>query len=443
MRTSAGAAEPAPPDVPAGGAAAEPAAHTAGAARRHALRALRHPGYRAYFFAQALSFAGTWMQNVAQGWLVFRLTGSSLLLGTVSFTSQLPTLLLAPFAGVLADRVSLTKMVAATQAVLAAIALAMAVLVFTGTVSVPWILALSVVGGIASAFDLPARQTLLVELAGPEDLSSAIALSSTATNAARLVGPAIAGVLVASLGEAVCFLINALTFVAPIAVALVVKPRHVRKVTHHEPALAALQSGLRYARQAPHTRAVLPVVAIASFVAFPYLPMLPSFAGDVLHGGPELLGWLNVSVGVGSVVGALAVAALVDKSRLLPRIAAGLLTYGLGLVGLGLSNSAALTLCVLPFVGFGMLSLLSSANTVVQTDTPEAMRGRVMSLYTTVLVGLFPLGALLCGAVAERVGVGPTIAAGGAITAASGVWLWRRLPALRAQRVGEGLPSGG
>jgi len=413
-----------------------------GAARRHALRALRHPGYRAYFFAQALSFAGTWMQNVAQGWLVFRLTGSSLLLGSVSFASQIPTLLLAPFAGVLADRVPLTRMVAATQAVLGALALAMAVLVFTDTVSVPWILALSVVGGIASAFDLPARQTLLVELAGPEDLSSAIALSSTATNAARLVGPAVAGVLVATLGEGVCFLLNALTFLAPIVVALVVKPRHVRAPAHHEPPLAALRSGLRYAVQAPHTRAVLPVVAIASFLAFPYLPMLPLFAGGVLRGGPELLGWLNVAVGIGSVAGALAVAALVDRSRLLPRLAFGLVLYGAGLVGLGLSRDAALSLAVMPLVGFGMLSLLSSANTVVQTDTPESMRGRVMSLYTTVLVGLFPLGAVACGAIADAIGVGPTIAFGGAATAVSGLWLWRRLPLLRARRGGEGLPAG-
>ncbi len=419
------------------------AAADKGAARRHALRALRHPGYRAYFFAQAFSFAGTWMTGVAQGWLVFRLTGSSLLLGTVSFASQLPTLLLAPLAGVLADRVPLTRMVAVTQGILAAVALAMAALIFADAISVPLILGLAVVGGIASAFDLPARQTLLVELAGPEDLSSAIALSSTATNAARLVGPAVAGVLVATWGEAICFLINALTFLAPIGVALWVKPRHARAHAQHEAPLAALRSGLRYARTAPHTRVVLPLVAIASFVAFPYLPMLPVFAGEVLDGGPELLGWLNVSVGVGSVVGALAVAMLVEKSRLLPRLATGLLLFGGGLVVLGLSRHAALTLATLPVVGFGMLSLLSSANTVVQGDTPENMRGRVMSLYTTVLVGLFPLGALLCGAVADVIGVGPTIATGGLATAASGLWLLRRLRRSAAGTPDVTQPSGG
>jgi len=409
--------------------------------RNHALRALRHPGYRAYFVAQGISFAGTWMQSVALGWLVFRLTGSSLLLGSVTFASQIPTLFLAPLAGVLADRVRLTRMVAVTQGLLALVAFTMACLIFGGWVSVPWILALAVVGGVVSAFDQPARQTLLVELAGPEDLSSAIALSSAAVNAARIVGPAVAGVLVAALGEAICFLINGLTFTAPIAVALLVRPRHLRQAGRRESPLAALRSGLGYARRAPHTRTVLPLVAITSLVAFPYLPMLPVFAGEVLRGGPELLGWLNVAVGAGSIVGALAVAALVDRRKLVPRIAVGLCCYGAGLVVLGLSREAYLSLAALPLVGFGMLSLLSSANTVIQTDSPESMRGRVMSLYTTVLIGFFPLGALLCGAVSDWIGVGPTIAAGGGVTLLCGAWLWRRLPALRARGVGEGIAA--
>lgn len=421
--------------------ASAPSVPTPTAGRVHALRALRHPGYRAYFIAQAISFAGIWMQSVALGWLVFRLTGSSLLLGSVTFAAQLPILLLAPFAGVLADRLPLTKVVATTQAALAVVALAMATLVFTDRVSVEAILALAMVGGIASAFDQPARQTLLVELAGPEDLSSAIALSSAALNSARILGPAVAGVLIASVGEAICFLINGLTFAAPIAVALWVRPVHARKAPVRESPGAALRNGLRYARTAPHTRTVLPLVALTSIVAFPYLPMLPVFAGDVLGGGPELLGWMNVAVGTGSVVGALAVASIVDRRRLLPRATLGLFAYGLGLVGLGLSRVPALSLAALPLVGFGMLSLLSSANTVIQGDTPETMRGRVMSLYTMVLIGLFPIGALVCGAVADRVGVGPTFAAGGAITCAGGLWLARRLPALRAQRVGEGASS--
>lgn len=432
----------APPVVGWQPSAVGPTAPTPVAGRYHALRALRHPGYRAYFLAQALSFAGTWMQSVALGWLVFRLTGSTLLLGSVTFASQLPTLLLAPFAGVLADRLPLTRMVAVTQASLALVALAMAALIFSDRVTVEAILALATVGGVASAFDQPARQTLLVELAGPADLSSAIALSSAAVNSARIVGPAIAGVLVASVGEAVCFLINGLTFSAPIAVALLVRPAHARAPSRREGPLAALRAGLRYARTAPHTRTMLPLVAITSIVAFPYLPMLPAFAGDVLGGGPALLGWLNVAVGAGSVTGALAVAALVDRRRLLPRAALGLCAYGIGLVGLGLSRVLAASLPALLLVGFGMLSLLSSANTIVQGDTPEGMRGRVMALYTTVLVGLFPIGAIVCGALADRVGVGPTFAAGGVVTLLCGVWLARRLPALRARRVGEGVAAG-
>lgn len=406
--------------------------------RGHAFRALRHKGYRAYFVAQFVSFLGSWMNTVALGWLVYRLTGSSLLLGTVTFASQLPVLILAPFAGVLADRTSLRKMVALTQSLLSLSSFLLAWLTFTGRVEVDAILVLAVAGGIVNAFDMPARQTLLLELAGPEDLPSAIALSSTAVNSARLLGPALAGVAVASVGEAVCFLINGLTFTAPIAVALLVRPPHERVPGPPVPFLSSLKEGIRYARTAPQTRTVLPLVAIASLVAFPYLPMLPVFARDILDGGPELLGWLNVAVGLGSVTGALAVASLVDKKRIAPRLALGVITFGGGLVALGLSRSMWLSLAVLPVVGFGMLSMLSSANTIIQSDTPEDMRGRVMSLYTTVLTGFFPIGALLCGAAGDWIGVGPTVAIGGAVTVLAGIHFAGRLPSLRAIGVGEG-----
>lgn len=419
-------------------AATSPTAVAPSPLRSHAFRALRHPGYRAYFVAQIVSFLGNWMHTVALGWLVYRLTESSLLLGTVTFASQLPVLILAPFAGVVADRSSLRKMVATTQSLLSAISFSLAWLTFTGNVGVDLILVLAVLGGIVNSFDMPARQTLLLELAGPADLPSAIALSSTAVNSARLIGPAVAGALVASVGEAVCFLVNGLTFLAPIAVALLVRPPHERKPGPKAPFLLSLREGIRYARTAPQTRSVLPLVAVASLVAFPYLPMLPVFARDILAGGPELLGWLNVAVGLGSVIGALAVASLVDRKRIAPRLALGLVTFGGGLVALGLSRSMWLSLTVLPVVGFGMLSMLSSANTIIQSDTPDEMRGRVMSLYTTVLTGFFPLGALLCGAAGEWIGVGPTVAIGGVVTVLSGIHFASRLPSLRAIGIGEG-----
>ncbi len=422
-----------PPDEPATAAAA---------GRLHAFRAMRHRGYRAWYVAQLVSFLGTWMQGVALGWLVFRLTGSTLLLGVVTFASQIPVLLLAPIAGVLADAAPLRRVIVATQSLLALCALALALLAGFGTPTVGAIVAIAAATGVVVAFDLPARQLMLTELAGPEDLPSAIALSSTAVNAARIVGPALGGVVVAAVGEAACFAINAVTFLAMIGAAALVRPAHERAVSTPEPPLRALSAGVSYARRAAHVRALLPVVAVVSIAGLPYVTLLPAFAGDVLDGGPTLLGWLNAAVGVGAIAGALSVASLADRRALLPRVAVGLTAFGLGLLGLGLSRWAWLSLASLALSGFGMLASLSSANTILQGDTPDEIRGRVMSLYTTVLVGLYPLGALGTGAVAGRAGVGATVAGTGVVLLGTAAWFSRRLGPLRSARVGEAVGSG-
>jgi MFS family permease len=388
--------------------------------------------------AQVVSFAGTWMQTVALGWLVYRLTGSSFLLGLITFLNQVPALVVSPFAGVLIDRLPLRKLVAWTQGLLALQAASLACLVGFGWESIPALLALSLFGGLVNSLDMPARQTYLVELAGPEDLSSAIALSSSAFNTARVLGTSVGGVLVATLGETACFALNATTFLATIATVLFVRPPHVRATRVTAAPLDSLREGFAYARAARHTRTVLPMVAVISLIASPYLPMLPVFAKDILRGGPELLGGLNAAVGLGSIAGALAVASVVDKRLLFPRVGLGMACLGGALVVVGLSHWTWLTLLALPVAGFGLVTFLSSANTIVQTHGEPAFHGRVMALYTMVANGIFPVGTLLFGAIGEHLGVGPTVAAGGALTAALVWWLHRRLPEFRARPAEEG-----
>lgn len=416
-----------PPELPSQIASAPPAP----SGRGHAFRALRNRGYRAYFVAQVVSFAGAWMQTVAQGWLVYRITGSSFLLGLVAFLSQIPVLFLSPFAGVWIDRLPLRKLVAWTQALLALQAAALAVLTLTGQVTYQWILGLGLFAGLVNAIDMPARQTYLVEVAGPEDLSSAIALSSSAFNTARVLGTSVGGVIVATLGETACFAINTLTFTAMIATVLFVTPPHVRPMRAVEPPLRALREGFAYARREHHTRTVLPLIALVSLIASPYLPMLPVFAKSVLAGGPELLGGLNAAVGLGSIAGALGVAAVVNRKLLFPRVGLGMAALGGALVIVGLSHWTWLTLLALPVSGFGFVTFLSSSNTLLQTEGEPAFHGRVMALYSMVSIGLFPVGTLLFGALGDAIGVGPTVAVGGLATFAIAAWLRRRVPAFR------------
>lgn len=385
-----------------------------------------------------VSFAGAWMQTVALGWLVYRLTGSSLLLGLVAFLNQAPALVVSPFAGVLIDRLPLRKLVAWTQGLLAVQAAALALLVGFDLVTYELLLGLALFGGLVNALDMPARQTYLVEMAGPDDLASAIALSSSAFNTARVLGTSVGGVLVATLGEAACFAINALTYTATIATVLAIEPLHARPARAPEPPLLALRQGFSYARHAHHTRTILPLVALLSLIASPYLPMLPVFAKDILAGGPELLGGLNAAVGLGSIAGALGVASVVDRRQLFPRVWLGMVCMGGALVVVGLSHWTWLTLLALPVSGFGLVTFLSSSNTILQTHGEPAFHGRVMALYSMVAIGVFPVGTLLFGAVGEHLGVGPTVAAGGLATVSVAGWLLRRVPAFRRPTAEEG-----
>lgn len=400
---------------------------------RFALRALRHRNFRLFTFGQSISLVGTWMQQVAVGWLVYRLTGSPFLLGLIGFVSQGPGFFLAPFAGVLADRYNKHRIVIAAQGVMMVQASVLAVLVLTGHVTIVWIVVLMALLGAASGFDVPARQSFLIDMVGDrDDLPNAIALNSSIFNAARLVGPAIAGIAIALVGEGWVILLNAASYVAVLASLLMMRvPR--RAGVPHGAVFGHMAEGFRYAFGFPPIRALLLLVATVSLLAVPYTVLLPVVAREVLGGGPETLGFLMSAIGMGALGGALFLASRSTVRGLGRVIALAALLFGVALVGVALSRTLWASLILLLLAGFGMMTQMASANTVLQTIVDDDKRGRVMSLYTMAFVGTAPIGSLLMGLLAARVGTTTTIALGGgaAIVAAGG--FGRYLPVLRAQ----------
>lgn len=398
---------------------------------RHALRALRHRDLRLFFAGQGVSLVGTWMQQVAMSWLVYRLTGSALLLGVVGFSSQFPGLLMAPFAGALADRWSRYRMVVAAQVLFLVQSSILAALVLTGTVRVSHLIALSVFSGVVSGLDIPARQALLVRLVGgTEDLANAIALNSSMFNAARLVGPALGGVMVGWVGEGPVFALNAASYLAVLgALALLRVPKEPGA-----PAGAVLRSigeGVRYAFGFPPTRDLLVLLGGISLVGVPYVVLMPVFAREVLRGDAATLGLLTSCAGLGALAGALWLASrgsLRGLGRVIVRATA---LFGAALILFGVSRALWLSCLLLVVSGFGLIVATASINTVLQTLVAEEMRGRVMSLYTMGFVGVTPLGSLAGGAVATRLGAPAAVVAGGLGCLALAAWFGRRLKPLR------------
>jgi MFS family permease len=395
-------------------------------------RALRSRNYRLFFFGQGISLTGTWMQRVALSWLVYRLTGSEALLGIVAFAGQIPTFLLASFAGVLADRWNVHRAIVVTQVLALIQALVLAVLTLTGTIT-PWhIVALSVALGLINAFDIPLRQTFVVEMIEqPEDLPNAIALNSFLVNGARLVGPSVAGLLIAIVGEAVCFLINGLSYI-PVILALlamtVVPKRKPPALTH---VLGGLAEGFSYAFGFPPIRAVLLLLATVSLVGMPYAVLLPVFAKDILHGTSNTFGLLMGASGLGAITGALVLAGRRSVVGLGGTMARAAIVFGAGLIAFSLSHWMWLSLTLMAVTGFGMMLQLASCNTVLQTIVDDDKRGRVMSMYTMAFMGTFPFGSLLAGFVAQSIGAPTTLMIGGGLcVAAAGVFL-TELPELR------------
>jgi MFS family permease len=397
------------------------------------LRAFRHRNYRLFFGGQLISLTGTWMQSVAESWLVFRLTGSSALLGVASFASLAPVFLFATIGGTVADRTNRHRIIVVTQTASMILPLILAVLTLTGAVRVWHVFVLAACLGIVNGFDIPARQSFLVDMVGREDLMNAIALNSSMVNGARVVGPAVAGVLVAAIGEGWCFLLNSLSYTAVISGLLMMDvPRRPRPPAQRS-AWRDTAEGFRFVARAAPVRALLVLLGVVSFAGMPYSVLMPVFAESILHGGARGLGLLMGAAGLGALGGALSLARRTGVRGLGRWVATASAAFGLALVCFSLSRTFWLSAALLIPVGASMMVEMASSNTLIQAMTPDALRGRVMAVYSMMFMGMAPFGALFAGWVAERVGAPETVAIGGIVCAVAAGVFSIRLPALRGE----------
>jgi MFS family permease len=391
------------------------------------IRALRHRNYRLFFGGQTVSLIGTWITRVATSWLVYRLTGSELLLGIVAFAGQIPLLILAPFGGVLGDRWDRRRILIVTQIVSALQSLALALLVFTHHITVTYLIALQVVQGIVNALDTPARQAFVVEMVDdPEDMPNAIALNSSMFNASRIIGPTIAGVLIAAVGEAWCFLLDAISYVAVIASLLAMRFAHREAPRKQAHMIDELRAGLRYILGFAPVGALLVQVTLVSVMGMPYTVLMPVIAAKVLHGGPHTLGLLMTASGAGALIGTLYLAARHTVLGLGKVIVFATVALSVGLVAFSFSQTLLLSMLALPLVGAGMMLQSAAANTILQTVVDAKLRSRVMAFYTMAVLGTQPLGSLAAGVLADRIGAQHTIAIGALFCLAGGVWFAMR-----------------
>ena len=395
-------------------------------------RSLRHRDYRLYLTGQLISVCGTWMQQVALSWLVYRLTGSATLLGLIGFAAQLPVLALGAVGGVVSDRHSSHRVALWTQCAAFAQAILLSVLALTGWVQPAHILVLAVISGIINAFDMPARQALVYQLVDSEDLSNAVALNSSIINAARIVGPGLAGLVIAKLGEGACFLINAFSYLAVI-IALVAMKAPKRRVIPAEQTsfVDSLRAGLRYAVATTPIRDLLILLGIVGVMGMPYITLMPVFAAEIHKSGADALGTMMGAVGLGALAGALSLARRKSILGLGRVIAIATLGFGVALVAFTIAKIFWLSLLLLTLVGMTWMVLIAASNTVLQTLADDAMRGRMMSLFTMMLVGMAPFGSLLAGWLTDRIGAPVVVAGGGTGCALAALVFARQLPRLR------------
>lgn len=398
---------------------------------KFALRALRHRNYRLFFAGQSLSMMGTWMTQVATSWLVYRLSGSAFLLGLVGFSGQIPALLLTPFAGVWVDRWNRHRVLKVTQFLSMLESFALAALALTERIDIWHIVGLTMFQGVVNAIDMPARQSFVVGMIEDRaDLPSAIALNSSMVNGARLVGPSIAGLIIAVGGEGYCFLIDGFSYLAVIASLILMRtPASIPSARKN--IWSEMKEGWSYITGFTPLRSILALVSFVSLAGFPYSVLLPVFANTVLHGGPHTLGFLTAAGGVGALASALTLAmrkTVVGLGRLTNIL---VFTFGAGLVLFGLSRSSWLLFLLMLPIGFSMMGLLAASNTIMQTIIEEDKRGRVMSFYTLSFTGVMPLGSLIAGSIAARIGAPLTVICGGLLCIAAGIWFSARLPEIR------------
>ncbi len=404
----------------------------AGGARRYGLGALAHRNFRLFFIGQGISLVGTWMQNVGEGWLILTLTNSPFYVGLTAALSSLGVLLFSLYAGVIADRADKRRFIIFMQLAFMLEALTVAILVWTHVVAVWQVLLLATILGIASGFDIPMRQSFIVEMVGKDDLMNAIALNSSLFNGARVIGPAIAGFLIGAVGIAWCYFLNSVSYIAVIAGLLMMRlpPRPPRPQTAS--AWTGFREVLSYLRGDRRLRVLMMLTAILSVFGFPYISMMPVFARDVLHRGATGYGALTSSIGVGAVIGALGVALTSGRIRRRGRLMLiGGTAFGVLLILFAASRALALAMALLALAGCAMIVNNSITNTMLQTTAPDHLRGRIMGFYSFVFVGMAPFGAFLFGVVAEHVGVPVTLASGGAIVAVSVALAGWMVPELR------------
>jgi MFS family permease len=409
-------------------------------------RALSYRNYRLFFTGQIISLVGTWMQSVAQAWLVYRLTGSSLLLGVVGFASQIPVFLLSPVGGVVADHYRRHRIVVTTQSSAMALAFTLAGITLLGHIRVWQIIVLALLLGVVNAFDVPARQAFVVEMVEPVDLINAIALNSSMVNSARILGPAIAGVLVAAIGEGWCFFANAISYIAVIACLLLMVLAPGERLSRAASGFESIKEGFEFVWSTGPIRALLLLLGLVSLTGMPYTVLMPIFAGTVLHHGAQGLGWLMGASGIGALAGTLTLAARKGIRGLGRWVTYAAIGFGGSMIVFSFSRSFLLSVALLVPVGFSMMLEMASSNTLIQTMVPDALRGRVMSFYSMMLMGMSPFGALIAGAMANRIGAPLTVTVGGTACLAGGLVFKWRWPGLRGEArqliVAQGMASG-
>jgi MFS family permease len=435
------------PNLPLREAVVDEAAVAIAAPSRFAstLRALRHRNFQLFFGGQLISLIGTWMQSVAQAWLVYRLSGSARLLGAVGFSSQFPVFLVAPIGGITADRVNRRRLVIATQTASMILAGILAWLTLSHRVKVPHIFVLAALLGVVNAFDIPGRQAFLVDMVGKEDLMNAIALNSSMFNGARVIGPAVAGILVSRIGEGWCFGANAISYIAVIAGLLMMRVHCPRLAGTGSP-IEDIVEGFRWVGQTRIIRTLLMLLALVSLVGMPYTVLMPIFADKILHGGARGLGILMGATGVGALFGALTLAAKTGVKGLGRWVTVTCAMFGISLVLFAFSKWFWVSVALLFPAGYSMMLQMACSNTLIQAMVPNDLRGRVMAMYSMSFMGLAPFGALFGGALAHRVGAPITVAVGGVACVMGAIWFGRALPQLRVEArrliIAQGMAGG-
>src|SRR5437899_2341450 len=400
---------------------------------RMTLRAFRHRNYRLYFFGQIISLTGTWMQSVGQSWLVYRLTGSASMLGIVGFASQFPVFLLAPVGGSFADSHPRRRSVIVVQVSAMLLAVLLAALTFTNRIQSWHIVLFATLLRALRAFDGPIRQAFVVEMVGRDDLMNAIALNSSMMNGARIIGPAVAGVLVAAVGEGWCFLLNGVSFIAVIVGLILMNVGNRPPGEHRGSRVSAIIEGFHFVLRTHAIRDLLILLGLMSVMGMPYTVLMPIFADEIFNGGAKGLGLLMGSSGIGALAGALLLAGRQNVRGLGKWVMLSCGGFGVSLVLFALSRNFWISTLLLLPVGFTMMVQMASSNTLIQSMVPDRLRGRVMAVYSMMFVGMAPFGALLAGVLAHQFGAPVTVAIGGIVCIAGALVFRSHLPSIRAE----------